>query len=247
MLRTIFWALWLFGYFIIRLPSYFKVKRLAKQGKKQEHDALVRQKVSRWAAVLLRHIRMQVAVEGRENLPKAGEVVVFAANHQSYMDIPILLANLDFPHPLMAKKELGKIPFLSGWMNELGCVYVDRDDARASVSALKKAEKTLKEGSSFIVYPEGTRAKSDTMGEFKAGAVRMAYKTGVPVVPVAIDGSYKALEGNRWRLQKSSVRLVILPPVPTQGLSREEQKQLPARLQQIVQEAKEERDPRALT
>lgn len=238
MLRTLFWACWLVVYFIRCLPAYFKTKRLAKQGRTAEYDAVVRNRVGNWANVLLRHIRMEVEVTGRENLPKEGENVVFVSNHQSYMDIPLLLAKLDFPHPLMAKKELGKIPFLSAWMRQLRCVFVDRDDARASVAALKQAENTLKEGYSFIVFPEGTRSKSDEVGEFKGGAVRIATKTKVPVVPVVISGTYRALEGNGYKLQKTHVKLAILPPIPTDGLTREEQKALPGRLEELVRTAK---------
>lgn len=241
MLRTIGWITWLFAYLICKVPAYQKAKKLGKRGKLQEQQTFVQQKTEQWASLLLRNVGVKVEVTGRENLPQNGETVVFAANHQSYLDIPILLANLDEPHALMAKKELDKIPFLRGWMRILGCIYVDRDDARASIAALKKAEETLKEGRSVIVCPEGTRSKSDEMGEFKAGAVRMATRAGVPVVPVAIDGSYRGLEGNGFKLKKCTVRLVILPAVETKNLTRDEQKALPAQLQEMVRVAKDTR------
>lgn len=241
MLRTILAVIWLMFYLLFCLPTYWKSKRLEKQGKTAGHTALVRKQVKAWATKVLKRVRLNLTVTGMENLPPADEVVVFVCNHQSYMDIPVLLAGLDFPRPLLAKKEIGKVPLLSSWMNQLGCVYVERDDARAALNALKQCEDLLKSGSSLIVFPEGSRAKCDTMGEFKGGAMRMALKTGVRIIPLAIDGSYKVLEGNRYRLQSADVRLVILPGVETAGLSREEQKLLPDKLHDMIQQAKDNR------
>lgn len=240
MLRTIFWISWMFGYFFVMLPKYWKAKRLGRQGKREEQQAMVRFEVKRWAQKLLRHIGTTVTVEGMDALPK-DQPVVFAANHQSYVDIPVMLGSFERAYPLMAKKELGKVPLMRGWMQLLGCVFVDRDDARAAVGALRAAEHSLARGDSFIVFPEGTRSQSNEVGEFKAGAVRIAYKAGVPIVPVVIDGTYRSLEGNHWKLQKNHVRLVILPAIPTTGMSRAAQKELPQQLEQIIRDAKAEK------
>lgn len=241
MLRTITWIAWLFGYLFTCLPTYFKAKRLGKQGKVEEEQEIVREKVYDWATLLLKKTKVTLVVEGKENLPKEGEAVAFASNHQGYFDIPVLLSGLDFPHPLLAKKELSHIPLLSGWMNLLGCLYVDRKDARSSMRTLKQCETVLESGSSLIICPEGTRSKSDDIGEFKAGIVRVACKAKVPIVPVAIDGTWRALEGNKFRMQKCAVRLVILPQVKTEGLSREEQKEVPEQIREMIRKAKDDR------
>lgn len=241
MLRTIIWIGWVFWCLFTYLPTYFKVKCLGKAGKVEEQQKIVREKVGDWATLLLKKTQVTLTVEGRENLPKDGETVAFASNHQSYFDIPVLLSGLDYPHPLLAKKELSHIPLLSGWMNQLGCLYVDRKDARASMRTLKQCENVLESGSSLIICPEGTRSKSDEIGEFKAGIVRVACKAKVPIVPVAIDGTWRALEGNNFHMQKCAVRLVILPQVKTEGLSRDEQKELPEKLQEMICKAKDDR------
>lgn len=241
MLRTIFWLTWLVGYFISCLPTKWKAIRLGKQGKTEERKKLIEKRVGHWGRLLLRYIKVDVTVEGKENLPEPGKTVVFVSNHQSYMDIPILLGYLDKPHALMAKSQLGKIPFLSAWMRLLGCIFVEREDARAAVASMRQAEETLQRGDSLIICPEGTRSKSDTLNEFKAGAVRIAVKAGVDVVPVAIDGSYRALEGSGWKLTKCKVRLVILPAVPTKDLDRASQKELPKKLKDMVRAAKDAR------
>ncbi|MDL2323775.1 1-acyl-sn-glycerol-3-phosphate acyltransferase [Ruminococcaceae bacterium OttesenSCG-928-A16] len=243
MLRTFFWIGWLFAYLFVSLPEYFKAKSLGKQGRVEEQQQLVRKKVKKWATVLLRYTKVKLVVTGTENLPPTDEAVAFAANHQSYFDIPVLLSGLDFPRALLAKKELSRVPLLRGWMNLLGCLYVDRHDVRASVAVLKDCEALLASGSSLIICPEGTRSKADEMGEFKAGIVRVATKAKVRIVPIAIDGTYKALEGNQGRMKKCTVRMVILPAIETEGLSREEQKALPAKLEGIIRAAKDDRPP----
>lgn len=232
--RTIFWISYIFLYLIVLFPVYRKACRFQKQGRTKEFDALVRYQVERWARKLLRHIKIEVQVTGQENLPADGEAVVYVANHQSFLDIPILLSNLDSPHGILAKNELDKIPFLRGWMRLLGCVYVDRDDVRSSIAALKTAENTVKGGKSFILFPEGTRTKTGELGEFKAGAVRIAYKAKAKVIPVAISGSYQLLEKNGFRLKKGQVQLTILPGIETKNLTREEQKALPEALAQQI-------------
>ncbi len=241
MARTILWVSWLFAYLLTRLPLYWKVKRLDKQGREAEKQVIVKREVKKWSERLLRHIGVRLTVQGAENLPGPDEAVVFAANHQSFVDIPVLLYGLDEPYALLARREIGKVPLLRGWMNMLGCVYVQREDMRAAAAALKESEEWLAGGHSLIIFPEGTRARSDTMGEFKAGAVRMALKAKVRIVPVAVDGTYKALEGNGNRLTPADVRLVILPPVETAGLSKEEQRALPAKLEEMIRAAKDAR------
>lgn len=241
MFKTFLAVLWLLGYFILRLPTYWKAKRLQKQGKTQQHQQLVEAEVKRWATRVLRYIKLNLTVVGQENLPPREEVVVFVCNHQSFADIPILLGGLDFARPLLAKKEIGKVPLLSGWMNQLGCVYVEREDARAALNALKECENLLAKGSSLIVFPEGSRSKDGKLGEFKGGAVRMALRAKTRIVPLAIDGSCKVLEGNGYRLRKADVRLTILPPIETATLTRPQQKELPERLQQVISQAMETR------
>lgn len=241
MLRTIFWATWLLFYLVGHIPICQKAARLGKQGKWGEQQAIVRRIVKSWSTKLLRHIGVTLTVEGCENLPDPAQPVMFVSNHQSYMDIPVLLSGLDFPRPLLAKKQLGGIPMFSKWMKLLGCLFVERDDVRSSMDALREGEALLKNGQSLIVCPEGTRSKSDQMGEFKSGAVRMAYKAGVPVVPIAIDGTWRILEGSGYRLKKCNVRMIILPQVSTSDLSRTQQRELASTLEATIRAAKDNR------
>ena len=116
------------------------------------------------------------------------------------------------------------------------CVFVQRDDVRASVRALNDATAIVEGGRSFVIFPEGTRYKGEEggAGEFKAGAFRIAVKTSAPVVPVAVTGARALFESNGNRCRPGSVRIKIMPPIQTAGMSKAEQKQLPDAVRQSI-------------
>ena len=125
------------------------------------------------------------------------------------------------------------------WMELLDCVFIDRDNARQSVTALGTAAANMTQrGRSFIIFPEGTRSRGEEVGEFKNGGFRAALKAGVPVIPVVIDGTYKAMEANHMWIHPASVQVKVLPPVPTQGMSREEAKCIGERVRSLILEAR---------
>lgn len=224
-MRTIIWFIYFWGYLLLALPKMKKAQRLAAAGELDARDAMVEGMVQKWARSLLR---------------LAGPSV-FVPNHQSYFDIPVLLAWLDKPHPLVSKQEVKKIPLIRTWMEQLGCVFIDRDNARQSVAALGDAAREITgRGRSFVIFPEGTRSRGDAMGEFKNGGFRAALKAGVPVVPVVIDGTYRAMEANDMWIHPARVRVKVLPAIPTQGMSREESKAIGQRVHDMIAAEKRE-------
>ena len=233
--RTIAMFLYLFGYMIVHYGTLRRGERALAAGDTETVEQLVDRHIPRWSRGILKVTGVTLTVEGLENIPK--EVpCVFVGNHRSYYDIPLLLASLDKPHGILAKEELGKIPLLNRWMKLLGCVFVQRDDLRASVRALNDATAIVESGRSFVIFPEGTRYKGEEggAGEFKAGAFRIAIKTGVPVVPVAISGARGLFEGHGLRATPGDIRVRILPAIQTAGMSKAEQKQLPDAVRQTI-------------
>ena len=118
------------------LPVLRQGEKAQAAGDRAKVRQLVDKHIPRWCRGLLWMGGVQLTVEGRERIPTGGPVV-FVGNHRSYFDIPLMLVALDKPHGLLAKKELSRIPLLSRWMKLLGCLYVERDDVRASLQALK--------------------------------------------------------------------------------------------------------------
>ena len=208
-LRTIAMFIYLFGYMILHYGILRRAERAAAAGDTATVEQIVNQHIPRWSRGILKVTGVSLSVEGLENIPK-DRPCVFVANHRSYYDIPLLLAGLEKPHGILAKEELEKIPLLNRWMKLLGCVFVQRDDVRASVRALNDATAIVEGGRSFVIFPEGTRYKGEEGG---AGAL---------------------FETNGNRCRPGSVRIKIMSPIQTAGMSKAEQKQLPDAVRQSI-------------
>lgn len=235
LLRTAALFIYLFGYMIINYGALRRAERALAAGDSATVERAVNGYVPRWCRGILKITGVKLTVEGAENIPK-GVPCVFAGNHRSYYDIPLLLTSLDAPHGVLAKEELRKLPFINRWMKLLGCVFVAREDVRASVRALNEATAIVESGKSFIIFPEGTRYKGEEggIGEFKAGAFRIAAKAGAPIVPVAISGARGLFESHGNIATPAAVRIKILPAIHTLGMPKAEQKQLPDAVRQAI-------------
>ncbi|RKJ78074.1 1-acyl-sn-glycerol-3-phosphate acyltransferase [Butyricicoccus sp. 1XD8-22] len=236
MLRTLVWFIYFWMYLILLLPLLFYYWRLDLR-----HDARLDGKVDRkvrnWARRLMWVAGMKVTVNGAENLPE--RQAVFIANHQGNFDIPLMLSCLGRAHGLLAKQELARIPILRLWMRLLHCLFVDRSSPRAGMESIAKGVKLLQSGHSLIIFPEGTRSRSGELQEFKGGAFRIASKASAAIVPVTIDGSYRAMEANPtgWLIRPCEVTVTIHPAIETAGLGREELRELPSRTRDVIASA----------
>ena len=234
-MRTVIWFFYFWLCQLALWPVLKQVQRLERQGEEARRRALVNRCVAAWASSLLRLAGVKVQVTGRENIP-AGEAVVFAGNHQGNFDVPLALTCLDAPHSIMAKAQLSRLPFIRAWMEQLRCVFLEREDPRKAAAALGEAVRLVTGGESMVIFPEGTRSKGPQMGEFKGGAFRVALKTGAPIVPMAIDGSYRIMEAHGVWIHPARVQVSILPPLSTAGMSREEAKALPEKVKGLIQQ-----------
>ena len=223
-MRTFIWFLYFILYFICLTPQLLSIRRMEKRGESEKARAARNKAVTRWASRLMRLAGVSAEVAGKENLPHGP--AVFVSNHQGNFDIPLLLTSLDEPHGFIAKIETLKLPLVRDWMKLLHCVFLDRKDARSAVASLNSGIHTLKEGHSIIIFPEGTRSRGSDMGEFKQGAFTIAGKAGVPVIPLRIDGTYRAMEANHMWIKPAKVHLTILPAIETADKSKAELKTL---------------------
>lgn len=141
---------------------------------------------------------------------------VTVSNHESFADI-LLLCNLPWEMKWMSKVEILRIPFL-GWMMSLaGDIPVDRGSRESAAKAMEKCRRTLKNRVQVMIFPEGTRSTTDEMLPFKDGAFRLAIKTGVAILPLAIVGTRDALAKHDWRFGRADAHVRILPPVEVTG------------------------------
>lgn len=237
-MRTVIWFLNFWIYLLRIFPDMLKANKLSETGQMIKLDALLEKVVRNWSQSMLYVAGVKVVVSGLENIPEVP--AVFISNHQGNFDIPILLASLDKPKGFVAKIELKKMPFISTWMRHLNCIFIDRGDARQSLTALSNSSEILEGGHSIIIFPEGTRSKGEALGEFKSGAFKMAFKTGAPLVPVSIDGSYKIMEDHGIWIKPGTVRLRILPPIETEGMPKEKARAIGEEIKSLILKSREE-------
>lgn len=234
MFKTIIWYAYFFLKIPFTIPTLLKVKKLDKEGKIEEKDALVHKYTSNWAKSLLKILDVKVNVHGAENLPKDRNVL-FVGNHQGNFDIPIYISCIDMPKGFIAKIELTKLIGIKTWMEHIHCIFMDRSSIRKSGEAIVMGIKSLKSGNSLVIFPEGTRSRGNKLGDFKAGSFKLATKSKVPIVPITIDGSYRIMEANSNKhLTTATVDIYIHPMIETSTLTKEEQDHLPERVKSII-------------
>ena len=235
-IKTVLFMAYMWIELLLLMVVWLYVQCLNKFAPREKRDAFVDKTVRNWARRLLFAAGAKVDAQGMEAIPQ-DRVCVFAANHQSFFDILLLLGYLDKPHALLSKASIGKVPLIRLWMREIHCVYVDRSDMKAGIEAVQRMIEVVENGYSAIIFPEGTRSKTGELGEFKGGAFMVAQKTKVPVVPVMLDGTAALFERNGHWIQSGKVTLRVLSPIDTEGLSRAEVKALPATVQRMIDEA----------
>ena len=168
-----------------------------------------------WTWSILQIARISLTVRGLENLDPS-EQYVFMVNHQSNIDIPVLVQSLtQFQLRWIAKKELLWVP-LFGWaMWATKHIIVNRSDPTDAVKSLERAKRRIAAGISVVVFPEGTRTRNGKLLPFKKGGFLLALKTGKNIVPVTINGSGQLLPSGDWRLRSGNVEVIVGKPIMT--------------------------------
>ncbi len=151
-----------------------------------------------WGIVSLWLAGVRLRVEGVEHLPGGDQPVIFAGNHQSNFDILCYFAGLRLQFRWMAKQELFRIPLFGLAMRRCGYISIDRRDRRKAMKSMLAAAEQIRNGTSVVIFPEGTRSEDGHLQEFKKGGFLIALKAQVPIVPVAISGSRNVLPRDRF-------------------------------------------------
>lgn len=193
-----------------------------------EKDGRIQHQIARvWAGFSMRTALSPVTVVGEENL-RRHRVAVYAANHLSYMDTPVLFGAVPFQFRILARQSLWKIPFIGWHLNRSGQIPVDTDSPRAST--LKAGVKALKAGMPLIVFPEGGRSRDGHLSAFMSGPAFMAIHAKVPLMPMAIIGTYELLPMHTRQFFPQRVTLVVGEPIETSGYTSRQVDELTERL-----------------
>jgi len=168
-------------------------------------------------------------------------VYVFAANHSSYMDTPVVLANLPVQFRFLAKHGLFTIPFLGWHLKRAGHIPVFRESARARLKTLSMAADTVQQKHiSLLIFPEGGRTVTGDLQEFSDGASYIAIRAGVPIVPLVLKGTRRSLPMGSGVVRPARVEIVVGEPMPTADMTLRDRAALTARIREHVVEVLEE-------
>jgi 1-acyl-sn-glycerol-3-phosphate acyltransferase len=182
-----------------------------------------------WAGTLLRISWSPVQIVNEEKLRRSG-AAVYASNHLSYMDTPVLFAKLPFQFRILAKQSLWKIPFVGWYLQRSGQVPIDQGSPRSAVAGLLRGVAALKAGMPLVVFPEGSRSPDGHPQAWASGAAFMALRAGVPLVPLALVGTYELLPIHVYSLRPRALMIIVGDPITTEGFTTRDANALTARL-----------------
>ena len=191
-----------------------------------------------WAKIVILSTGSKVKVTGKENLPSSGNIC-FVSNHQGLFDIPLILGFSGMHTGFVAKRELFKIPVLSQWMKEIPCTFIDRRNPRKAIQTFQKSAELIKKGNPMVIFPEGTRSRSNKIGDFHLGSLKLPIMAEATIVPLAIKGSWQIYEKNK-KIRSATVYLKILPPIEPKDDIYKNKHKLAAYLHSRISQALEE-------
>jgi 1-acyl-sn-glycerol-3-phosphate acyltransferase len=182
--------------------------------------------------VVTRVVGLKVTVEGRENIPSG--VCLFAANHTSNADAAAIVGAIPRRIAILGRKSLFDIPIVGSAFRLAKFVPVDRENRDAALASVKEAVQYIREGYSFLVYPEGTRSADGRLGRFKKGSFVVAIDAGVPVVPVACSGAHRVMKKRSLVIRPGRVTVRFGKPVDASAYTVERRDELAQRVHDVI-------------
>lgn len=236
MIRLILVAFLLFGFLIASIPHILWMKRKGRLSEcsVQNHALQVVQAMFR---MILRVSGVKLEIRGRENIPD--QAVLFVGNHRSYFDILAGYVSVPGRMGFVAKKEMERYPLLSDWMVAVNCLFLDRENIKEGLKTILEGIEKVKNGISIWIFPEGTRNGHEDLLDllpFKEGSLKIAEKSGCPVVPVAITGTAEVFEKHIPWIRPSKVTIEFGRPFYMKELSPEDRKRAGAYTRQRILE-----------
>jgi 1-acyl-sn-glycerol-3-phosphate acyltransferase len=214
MLRTLFIAVFLSLYILVVGPPVLLYTLITKNP-----DPVY------WAGLkgvmfFVRAVGVRVRVKGIEHIPQG--VCVFAANHTSAADAPAIVGAIPRRVAILLKASLFQWPIAGQAFRVAHFIPVNRSSRESAIASVEKATEALKAGQSFLIYPEGTRSPDGRLQEFKKGAVVMALKAGVPIVPMVCSGAHRIMEKHSLMIHPGEMVVEFLEPIDTSQYSFDE-------------------------
>ena len=225
MIRFILVALTVIVFLILSIPLLLFEAVVGKISPKKRDEQCLRivQRVFRFILVLA---GVRITVKGLDNIPK-DKAVLYVGNHRSYFDILVGYVTVPGLTGFVAKKEMLKIPLLRDWMHRVNCLFLDRVNIKEGLKTILEGIEKVKSGISIWIFPEGTRNENKDMTEllpFHEGSLKIAQKSGCPVIPVAITGTARIFEDHLPFIKPSHVVIRYGEPIDIKELPPEARK-----------------------
>lgn len=188
-----------------------------------------------WGRALMAVFLIELRLSGSERLDD-DQPYVFASNHFSLIDTPLMFGLMPRPFRILARSGLWKIPFIGWHLNRAGHLPVHRTNARAAARNIAYAAEKARAGTSILIFPEGGRRRGPAMRRFKAGAAHIAKQAEIPIVPVAIVGTRAILPPGSWHLRPGIAEVRLGEPIPTAGADQLNAPALTERVRRAIEE-----------
>ena len=175
-----------------------------------------------WSRGVLGIPGVRVNVHGLENIDEKAQYI-FISNHTSAFDIPAIYWGVKNKHGMLAKKQLKNVPFFGWAMWAAGHYFVDRKNHRKALAVMDQVaeQMSVNKDHSLVIFAEGTRSMNGQLQSFKKGAFMLSLNTGIPIVPIVINGAYKAKSKKKRRIVAATISLTVLPPMDPGNYSPE--------------------------
>ena len=176
----------------------------------------------------VRCVGVRINVKGAERIPPG--TVIFAANHTSSADAPAIVGAIPRRIAILLKRSLFEWPIVGQAFHLARFIPVERSNRESAIHSLEKATESIRNGQSFLIYPEGTRSPDGRLGEFKMGTSVMAIKAGVPLVPVACSNAHRIMKKRSLKIYPGEILVEFLPPIDSTQYTLEQREELNQRL-----------------
>ncbi len=208
-MRPLFMTIYIFVKTVCSFPIRAYNKLIYKDSKERFDRNY--QMLHKMSYRMLKIAGIQVEVDGNchyeENNP-----LLFVGNHRSDFDSLIMIAYLKRPMIFIGKSEIKKMPLIGKWFIDVGCIFIDRKNAKESLNAIFEGIERIKEGYSLVIFPEGGRTREEGIREFKPGSMKLATKTGVDIVPITLYRTEDCYEKNH-KIASAKVKMAISEPI----------------------------------
>lgn len=201
---------------------------------------LAREKLKWLSKLVLKSlgVRLRVVYKNRKNINQLEREkgIIYVCNHQSNLDIPVIVSALHMDVGFVAKKEMKSWPFFNIWMRKSKCVFLNRENPREGIKDIKEAVKVIKEGYPIVIFPEGERTLDGEILRFKKGSFKLATETNGIIIPLTLKGTFDIQKRGEWKMKRNQlVTVVVDEPIYVSSLSKEKLKDLSTTVREIIE------------